>query len=427
MRFLIFLLFPMTAAALTSTTSGSLRLNGGQLISPLDKDDVSYQSFSLEPEWKTQSQLSPPWSFQFEAWAKYDPADRSKTDVFQLELDEFSMAYVNGGRRLKFGSSFRNWEGTDLINPMDLLFSKNWKDPLNSRTRSALGIFYDDSFGDFSFDVTYLARQQAPLLPGEKSPWWPRGLYLPTESDDLVLRMNGKLDYEIEKTEILDHALDNNFALRLQYHGASWDLSVAGVEGLATPPLLVPIIDVAPIEVSPREIYELQSPVKIQPVLYRQRAVAGALVVTAGDWIFRLSANHVQPLGKDPRIPDWSELGVLGVERTFYFGNQMLTLMSQFIDSRRPDSAGVSLLTSLYQKSVMAGLRWAPSEKWTLLLAHFQETHFWSSFSRIDVTWNFRDNWSLDAEGNLFEGPEDSAIGTYDRNDSAYLHLKRSF
>jgi hypothetical protein len=162
-------------------------------------------------------------------------------------------------------------------------------------------------------------------------------------------------------------------------------------------------------------------------VLYRQRAVAAAVVWTLGDVILRLSANHVQPLGEDPRIPGWSELGVVGLEKTFYFGNQMLTLLGQFIDSRRPDSASVSLLTSLYQKSFMAGVRWAPSERWTLLLAHFQETQSWSSFSRIDVTWAFKDAWSLDLEGNIFEGTASSTIGTYDRNDSVYAHLKFSF
>lgn len=388
---------------------------------------MTYQSFSFEPQYRSQTEFNESFRFNFDAWGSYDPLNKSDKDRTQFELSEFTLGHQASGRRIKLGYSFRNWEGTDLINPMDIFFAKNWIDPLDSRTRSGLGLFFDDSLGNFELDFTYIIRQQEHLLPGDQSQWWPRGLYLPTESESLVLLLDDELTYKIHEPEILNQALNNNLALRIQYHGSNFDVALAAAEGLASPPLLSPVIDVTPIEVSPRQIYQLQSPIRIIPIFYRQRAVAGNLVWTLGDYIFRLSANHVQPLGDDQRLPSWSQLGVIGAERTFYFGNQMVTLLGQFIDSRRPDIPGVSLLTSLYQKSYMTGLRWAPNERWTHLLAFFQETTTWSYFLRNEVSWTFIDTWNLTMELNIFEGPASSAIGTYDRSDSGYIHLKKSF
>lgn len=416
--------FPLLAYEYES--SGSLQLNGGQIFSPETKE-MTYQTFSIEPEYRSQTELTEDFRFNFDAWGNFDPLNKSEKDVVQFELNEFTLGYISGGRRVKFGYSYRNWEGTDLINPMDIFFAKNWIDPLNTRTRSGLGLFYDDGFGNFEVDFTYIVQQKRHLLPGDKSQWWPRSLYLPTESESVVLLLDDELTYSIHDPEILDHALNNNVALRVQYHGSDFDLAIAAAEGLATPPLLSPIINVTPIEVSPRQVYQLQSPVQIAPIFYRQRAVAGNLVWTLGNYILRASANHVQPLGDDERIPSWSQLGVIGIERTFYLKNQMFTLLGQYIDSRRPDVTGVSMLTSLYQKSYMAGLRWAPSNRWTYLLALFQETTTWSYFLRSEIGWTFKDNWNLSLEVNIFEGPASSAIGTYGRSDSGYFHLKRSF
>ena len=405
---------------------GSLRLNAGQIIQP-ETTDATHQTLSIEPEFRSTYLFKDQFQFEVDAWANYDQMNKAEKDVFQFELNEMTIGFQNSQRRLKFGSSIRSWEGTDLINPMDVMGGKNFVDPLNSRNRSGVGVFYDESRGNFEWDFSYIFKQNAHRLPGNESPWWPRSFYLPTESDSITLLLSDDLRYEILDPEIINSALDQNMALRVQYHAGNADFAVAAVEGLATPPLLIPIIDVSPIEVSPRTIYQLQSPVRILPLLYRQRSVAANVTWTLGEVILRASVNHTQPLGNDRRIPSWSQLGVLGIEKTFYINNQMLTVLGQFIDSRRPDVPGLSILTSLFQKSYMAGLRWAPRDNWTYFAAYFQETTTWSSFTRLEIQWAFIESMSLSVEGNIFEGPKSSAIGTFDRNDSAYLHLKKSF
>ncbi len=427
MIFIFLLLFSIhPAEAYEFQSSGDLRFSAGQIFSPNTKE-ITYQSLAIEPSLRSTRELKKNFNFNFDTWGSFDPLNQSTTDVFQLELNEFSIDHTAKGRRLKFGYSIRNWEGTDLINPMDLLHGKNWVDPLNGRARSGLGFFYDDAFGDFLLDFTYIFRQQTHRLPGSESPWWPRSVYLPTESESLVLLLNNPLEYRILDEEVLDHALDHNLALRLRYVFSDFEIAVAVTDGLANPPLITPLIEGDVVETSPRQVIRLRSPIEILPIIYRQRAIAGTFVWTLGDFILRVSANHIQPIGDDERLPSWSQLGVIGLERTFYLGNQMVTLLGQFIDSKRPDVNGVTLLTSLFQKSYMTGIRYAPSERWTYLFALFQETTTWSKLIRNEITWSFKDTWSLSGEITLFEGPEESAIGTYDRNDSGYLRLKKSF
>lgn len=404
---------------------GKLQPFAGTYLSS-QPEDVTSHHVGIETELETQYRFSP-FRFQFEVWSKYDATNESEKDTFQAELDELSLEWRDGGRKIKIGWSIRSWEGTDLINPMDVIHSKNFNDPLDSRNRSAPGLFYNDAVGDFAWDLTYLYEQQKTRLPGTNSPWWPRKLYLPIENDQILLRLPETLEYRITNGEVIDEALSHNVAARVQYHGSQFDISLAGFEGSSSPPLLIPVVNVVPIEVSPRTIYQLQSPIQIDPVYYRQRAVAFAVVWTAGSWIFRASGNHVQPLGDDPRLPTWSQLGVLGVEKTFYFKSQMLTLLGQAVASHRPDSGSLSFLSSLYENSYMLGVRWAPSEKLTWLQAVFQEQENFSYFYHIEANWSFKEAWSLILQADFFQGSPESVLGTYSENDQVFLKTSYSF
>lgn len=404
--------------------SGQLQAFGGGLLSP-QPEGVTSHTGGLESQIKTQYEFTRALRFNSDLWAKYDGLNKSDEEITQGELDEFSIEWRKGGRRLKLGYSIRVWEGTDLVNPMDFIHSRNYRDPLNSRLRSAPGLFYDDTWGDLSWDFTYLIRQQNVKLPGENSPWYPRRLYLPLEFEDFKVLLPQDLNYEVYSDVEIENALENNFAFRLQYHGASFGISLAAFEGSASPPLLVPVVD---FDVS-SGVNELQarSPIGIEPHYYRQRVFGTTLVWTLGSWIFRASGNHMQPLSDDTRVPTWSQLGVLGVEKTLYLGDQLFILIFQAVGSRRPETGGLSMLASLYEESYMAGVRWTISEKWTWLQAFFQEQKMFSHFYHTEIDFNFAPAWNLSLQADFFQGPPPSVLGTYGGNDQIILKTSYSF
>ncbi len=413
-------------------TSGKITAFGGAYVTAPKDKDLTSKSGGIETSLDFQKKISKSFRFQADGWMKYDGLNQSEDEVFQFEPEELSIDYRKSGRKIKLGLSSRAWEGTDLINPMDIIHTKNYREPLEIRTLAAPGLFYDDSIGNFSWDLTYLAIQQKSKFPGTNSPWLPRNLYMPTDDKANIVLLPEQVEYSYEDDVERDNALTNNVALRLQYVGSFMDFSIGGFEGASSPPVLLPAITATVIGTEDGgniTIVQAGDQIRIQPVYHRERAVAAATSMTLGSWIIRLSANHRQPMGKEekPATPTWSQLGVLGIEKTFYPKNQMLTFILQGITSRRPKSEGLSLLSSLYEESYMLGIRYAPSEKWTWMQAIFQEQIYYSYFYHSDISWNFRDSWSLVLNANFFQGSPASHIGNFSKNDQVVLKTSYSF
>src|SRR5690606_11674319 len=101
----------------------------------------------------------------------------------------------------------------------------------------------------------------------------------------------------------------------------------------------------------------------------------------------------------------------------FYPGRQMVTLIIQAVASKRPDTAHLSMLSSLYKESYMLGTRWTIAENLVWTQALFQEQEAYSYFYHSNLNWGFKEAWSLEFNVDIFDGSADSVLGTYDRND----------
>lgn len=417
---------PAESWSAVGQTSGQVAVFAASMPSQ-DVEDVNQNSAGLELKIGTNYTFNKNLKFLFSPWFKTDPINLSSEERFQFDPDELAVEWRQTTQRLKLGYSLRKWEGTDLVNPMDVIHPKNWRDPLQGRLRPSPGLFYTGDKGRWSWDFTYIPIQSKALLPGEKSPWWPRLRQVPVEADDLILRLPTDVEYEVGDVEELDHALTHNFALRVQYHASFWDFSLAGFEGSSSAPLLTPVINLVPIQISPKRIFQLLSPIRIEPIHYRHRVLAFANVWNLDEIIIRLSAHHAQSIGDDPRLPGWSELGVIGVEKGFSFGNQSVVLLLQYIISRRPDIDSLSMLSSLFENSYMLGARWVPGEKWIWTAAYFQEQTTFSSLIHSELDWNFTENWHQKISVDLFSGSSGSPLGVYENNDQISLQTSYSF
>lgn len=368
------------------------------------------------------------WSFKFHPLAEGDGATLSPEEKTQFEVQDFSLNWKKSSRKLKLGMGTVNWEGTDFINPMSLIQAKNWTDPLNQKTKGSAGLYYSDQVGSFSWDLVFIPQQTLSTLPGEKSAWWPRHLQLPTENSSVELRIPDQVEYAVESAEVLDQALANNGALRLQYHGEGFEWSLAGAEAVPTTPFLLPTVDVTPIQVSPTQIYQLHSPIRIKPLYFRQQVFAAAFVYTLKSWIFRLAAQSAQPIGTDFRLPARSSTEVLAIEKTFNWSrSQNITLLLQIAATQKSESENLSLISSLLERSVMFGWRWPFYEKATWTTAFFQEQRYFSSYFHNEISWAFSDRISIQMLMDFFTGSSQSVLGIYEDNDRYMLKLKYAF
>ena len=115
------------------------------------------------------------------------------------------------------------------------------------------------------------------------------------------------------------------------------------------------------------------------------------------------------------------------MEKNMEWGEQGITLLFQYTESRRPKSETVSLLSSLLEKAVMFGWRWPITEKLTWTAAIFQEQKYFSLFYHTEIGWSLSDHWALSLAGDVFSGSKDSVIGTYDHNDRVLTKASFSF
>jgi hypothetical protein len=389
--------------------------------------DVTQNTGGIDARIKERYSFNRQFHLSFEPWFRADGLTRSPEERSYFEPHELSLEWKKSAHKIKIGFSTESWEGTDLFNPMSFLHAKNWRDPLNSENRSSPGVFYSDQIAQFSWDLVYIPWQSKAVLPGDNSPWWPRQFNLPVQNPNQVLLLPLQAAYRLQSDEILNHALDNNIGLRIGYHGSRFDLSLAGYQGSASPPLLTPIVNLTPVEVSPQQIYQLQSPILIQPTYYRQQLIAGALIVPMGTWILHLADQYSQSLGDDPRLPGWLHYGVLELEKTWSIRGQSLVSFIELIASKRPDSTSFSSVSSLTERSVALGFRWPFTENWTWTSGAFQEEKSKSAFVHSALAWNFRENWREELAGDLFLGPPDSTLGNYTHNDRIQEQITYSF
>jgi hypothetical protein len=425
-RFIVFIITLLPVGALAST-SGNLSLQLSAMPE-LDAPTVASERAALYLNLDHQTKWRRIWGFNFSPYIISDPLNESTPEQFHFEAKELSFDYKKSSTRLKLGISTVNWEGTDFLNPMDIVSPKIYFDPLNSEKRGSAGLFYSDKVASVGFDFVYIPVQSHAKLPGDNSPWWPRDVNLPTQNNDVELLLPENPEYKVLGRETLNQADEHNVALRLQYQGDSFDLSIAGFIGASQTPILQPIVTGTLIDAGPpKRVIQINSLIEVQPIYYKVSTGAFALTKTFDSFILRLSAHHIQPLGRDTRLPSWSELGVLSIEKNINLRKSTLTLLAQMISSREAESDSLSLLSSLTKRSAGLGFRWPFAEKWTWISAAFHETVTESSYIHSDLAWSFADGFSQGLAVDVFTGKDISTLGAYDKNDRIILKTNYLF
>ncbi len=377
------------------------------------------------------------WKFEINPRFQSDLQSQDSAEKNDLQWRELSLTGVlRNSETVKLGFTTINWEGTDFINPMDVMSVGDFRDPLSPQKKSSLAFLYTaernfQNDNSLTWDLVYVPIQSKASLPSEHSLWWPRKLQFPLQTDQFTLQLPNQVSYRILSDEELNHATANNFGSRLHLRMASTEFSLAAKEGMHNTPLLLPALDVSLLSLSPKLIFLLQSPVKIQPVYYRERQGALGLNYYADSWVFRSAGVHSQPLGTDSRLPSYSDQYVLGLEKTITFSTQSITLLLEKIETKTASAASASentsTLTKLFDQAWLLGWRWPFNERWTWSSAGMQEQKTKSTFVHQSLDWKISDHWQLNLTADILSGSEDSSLGVYDQNDRYGINWAYSF
>lgn len=329
--------------------------------------------------------------------------------------------------RISIGQQQFSWEATDLINPFDFIHQKNLRNPLPAESLSAPSIEYTYLKGAHSIDLIYIVEQPKTILPDSESPWLPRSLDLPIESDDIVLRTQDGFSFQFLEDQILNQALKNQIGFRYKYVGDSFDISLVGFEGAKNQPLIFPTVSGTLINDPQKYIILLDKEIQVTPVYYRNRVGGVATSVTLGSFIIRYAGSYHQPLGDDQRLPGWNYLNVGSIERTFSFGSSLFTLQIFGSGGRSQDGNSLASVSSLLESAMGAGFRYAYKEHFTLLAGAFSDAYSEAKIETIQMDYKMNDYLKTYAQAFFIDGTRNLVAVAYKENDFAQFGLKVSY
>lgn len=415
---LLWVTLPVQAA-----TSGQLRSTTDYYpyhLGPPTEDVAPYLSLEVAHKHKVSRWLR----LQLKGTLISNPNEKYSPEKLFADLPEGFLEAKSSEFKFRFGMDTVNWGVVDLSSPSDTVNPSVLFHPMRVLKRGTpmAEILWDREV--FGIHTLYIPRQAEPVLPAVDSRWLPRRFLMNITEFQTRLRLPDTMEYRYEPRQVIGRALDSNYGVKLFSHLGSWDLQITHFEGSAPSPKARPIDLV--IVTSPSDLdADLESPVRIAPVIYRVRT-SGAGVTWAGEkWIFRVESAYQHTISRDPLLQPWTWSSAVGAETNVNLGKGTMTWLAQFHHTQTPRGAD-NLITSSYRifdRTAILGSRWAVRDGVVVTAS---------------ALWNITDRglfWTAGFEQKLsdavkwglswrdFSAARDGLLKTYERNDHANMDI----
>ncbi|MGE5086489.1 MAG: hypothetical protein ACM3MG_09335 [Bacillota bacterium] len=427
---LIFLISSLSwgSSHFESSLGIDLKYEGKFFPDPFGDDTNSdLQNFEIIPDYRLKYKDST--RFVFKPYLLASPGNKSPSEQFWMDPAETYFQWKRDPLSIQVGYNIITWGVTDGYNPVDVVNPKQYFDPLHSRKKGILSLLVSESLSWFDYDFLYIPINAGATMPGEESRWLPREVFIPLDpANSTILLLPKSLRYHYGSTADLDHARDNNFALRLQKHLGPVDISVSGYDGAASFPLVQPLFTGTIVQVAPKTVIAVDPDVTLNLKNYRTRQGGGTFIISQWDFLFKYETSYSQSIGDDPLAPGWLHENVLGLEKTFSFTDGMLigVLQYSFLNSQRSNDSNLSA-TEIFRRSWLLGFKMQWREVWNLSAQGLIDELHGSSFQEYSLGRRFFDRITIAATADFIEGPSDSPLGVYNKNDSYSLTVSSSF
>ncbi len=373
-----------------------------------------------------ENKINPKLRFRSDTWVRSDFFARDARENFQFIPKSLYLQHKTKSLTTRVGYQTLQLDGPDLVNPADVIHAKNWIDPTSPVTMSSAGLSLSQEKSDWNWEVFYVPRQTPAVLPGAHSPWLPRKNRLPIESEDTELRIPDNVEYQYLGAKSVNHALNHNITLKVQKKSDSFEGQFVYYNGLSHSPYLLTRVTGTLLSVNP-DIIAVTSPVKLIPFYYRHHVFAGTFNIPMGTWAIHGGMNWMKPQGSDERIPDETTLGVIGLEKSFETNLGMITVIADYVRQKRQDADQISFLRSIMEEAVTYGVRVPFGEETQLFAGGLYDMVGKSSLYKASVSHRMSSSLSVEAQGQMLQGPSKSLIGIYQKHDSYQLKLIYSF
>lgn len=317
---------------------------------------------------------------------------------FFIDPKDVSYNFQKRSLFISLGVKPLGWSGTDIINPMDSLSSVDLTDPLKPRSRSIPGLFITQNLAlQMSLDFIWVPEQFTSLLPSSKSSWFPQDVKFPIENEDAELRLPKQAEYDIKKTKHLNESKKNNFGIRWSKTMDSYEFSLSYSESQSSLPILAPTLNGDLLSLTPKLIVQLNNPIEITPIYYRQKTWSG---YTSFPFIFesgiKLAIKNSQPVGEAKSLTANQTLSVLSLEKNTSIGPTDIYYLIGWIWNQQNSSNQNQTQLQIYKNAWSLGAKINFFDYHQISVMSLYEDSQSLMIYQTNYKYTFTDNWSAE-------------------------------
>lgn len=344
-------------------------------------------------------------------------------DKALVDAKELGLIYFGSKLSWTLGFFQMKKEGPDVLDPLDYQQPKNYLDPLHSGKLSLLGVKAELAVNNYlTFEVGFTPQNRIPVIPQESSAWYPREGVLPTESESYLINLPANPDYHINNEERSKDDLKNNYIFKTKITTSYTDIVLQVAETLSSSPDISPTLTGNLISASPVFTIELTNPIELDVRWKKVKNYGGGFNVPLESLglIVKIFSNQEVTENKKTLMT------TVAFEKTFGNLIAILETTSQKINSR-VDNSNLSTMTNLYKNAQALGLRYAPSDKFNLLVGGLYDSDQGSYVATLRPKYFFTQNAFTELQLIAVGGKEGALLSYFDKADSASLKIGTSF
>jgi hypothetical protein len=361
-----------------------------------------------------------------------DPTNKSPEEKNSFDFQELNMKFKNQDIVYKLGWDIYNWGITDGYNPVDLLNTRNYFDPIHSRKLGAFSFSTNYAGDTAELDLVFIPQARESTLPGGASRWLPREVYVSQSSGGTTkLLLPTTLNYQFDYRKPVDNALDANAAVRLQFHLSELELAFYAYDGVAPLPLLSPYVNAEYVQYAPPiTTIKVLPDVTLRVQSYRQQTGGFSFNKSFESWQLKGVTTWTQPSQNVSTQLNWSQESVVAFEKPWAISaNANFITILQYANIRRPTSSGNDLasISRFFDSNLMLGgtFMWRDTDTYTFFQSY--DTLKYSQLSELSYERKLTDSTKLNLGLSSIDGANDSPIGVYAKNKSFSIGMSHIF
>lgn len=420
--------------------SGKFTFGYQSFYSNPDKVPTNFQSSALKTEVEPSLQWSNPKSrVKFKALLGFDQSFKESKERAIAIPEELFWETRRGRSNWIIGINTFNWGVTDVINPLDVLNTRSYRNLLAPQKIGSPSLAWIHARDSWSFELVYIPVQLPPQLPGEGTRFFPQGESLERfaaqngNQNATIQAPNEGVRYHLQDSEYYDDPFKNNFGLKLRHSHNRLESHFIAFEGHPGLPNMDPRPTLDTIQLFPTEIYQVLPDFDIVPQYQRIRMGGAGFVYSTDSWIFKLAhaqswqtkANLNQNRPGIPLVVAQPKTTVLAAEKPFSVGSLENTLLLQTTAQSDPNSDSESTLSTrpIYDGAFMLGLRTAASLDWSTTLGVLYNPKVQVHILTYDYTYRWKDHLQIQLMGQHLGGKQGTLVHSIASASNANLNL----